>query len=614
MFGLKFKFPIALKLVLMTLGIVLLVMIPVAQKTTSQFIKVSGTRERDSNRSQVDARANELNVVLQDFIDKSTLLGTLLVKAKTGDGETKKESVAFQFQRALNFVSLNVYAIDNSGKPTLVDELVNEDFLRGFKLNKSYINDLFKKRPFPLSTVFAGTPMIRTTMTSKDAPAFLSLGIPLIKKAAGQISHIAVTNIKYSVIQKSFAQQGERTLYLVDRFGTVLAHPDEQLVISSTNLKNNGVVKKAIASEFKQGDLRYKSGQDFFIAAYSRALFDIAVISEASESIILEPAREVRRTVMFYTMLAMSLSILIITAFSLVFTRPISKLVYFTREIAKGNFSFSAHAVIKSNDEMGTLAFAFDQMTSGLQERDKIKTLFGKFHGSSVTQSLLTSGEIRLGGSKTKAVIFFSDIRGFTSYSEKRSPEKVVENLNKYFSAMVEIILRNHGIVDKFIGDAIMAVWGAPQSSGRDSHYAVKAALEMREALVVLNNDFIKAGEEPLRIGMGLHEGEVISGTIGSKDRMEFTVMGDAANTSSRIESVTKAFGTDLLISETLMRSVRSEFIVEQAGDVEAKGKSEALKLYFVHGYRSEKGEEVIIKTPYSHYQAENSDKAKVKS
>jgi adenylate cyclase len=291
-----------------------------------------------------------------------------------------------------------------------------------------------------------------------------------------------------------------------------------------------------------------------------------------------------------------------------------SKLVFFTNEIAKGNFGFSARAAVKSNDEMGALALAFDHMTGGLQERDKIKTLFGKFHGSSVTQNLLTSGEIALGGSKKKATIFFSDIRGFTSYSEKRSPEKVVENLNAYFSVMVDIILRNHGIVDKFIGDAIMAVWGAPQSTGHDSYYGLKAALEMREALVALNDKFIAAGEEPLKIGMGLHEGEVISGTIGSKDRMEYTVMGDAANTASRVESVTKAFGTDLLVTENLMASVGERFLFEEAGEVEAKGKSKPLKLYLVHGYRAENGEEVVIRTPYSQYDAEKSDKAKVKS
>src|SRR5262249_35275606 len=151
----------------------------------------------------------------------------------------------------------------------------------------------------------------------------------------------------------------------------------------------------------------------------------------------------------------------------------------------------------------------------------------------SVTEDLL-KGNLELGGSKKMVTVFFSDIRGFTAFSEGHTPEQVVQMLNEYFQIMVGIINKHGGIVDKFIGDAIMAVWGAPNATDRDTQNAVKACIEMRQALNSLNELRAGRGQVPIKIGMGLHRGEAISGTIGSSERMEYTVIGDTVNQSSR--------------------------------------------------------------------------------
>jgi adenylate cyclase len=169
-------------------------------------------------------------------------------------------------------------------------------------------------------------------------------------------------------------------------------------------------------------------------------------------------------------------------------------------------------------------------------------------------------------------------------------------------------------VVDKFIGDAIMAVWGAPKSSGRDAHHALKACLEMRMGLEALNQKRIERGQPPINIGMGLHAGSAISGTIGSDERMEYTVIGNTVNTGSRIEASTKAFGADLLISDTVYEQIKDDFMIEYAGAAEVKGRSEALKMYKVRGYKDESGNMVEVKTPYSDYEAEHADKVKVAS
>ena len=243
-----------------------------------------------------------------------------------------------------------------------------------------------------------------------------------------------------------------------------------------------------------------------------------------------------------------------------------------------------------------------------------MKALFNKFHGSSVTESLLASDKVSVGGTKRSVVVLFSDIRSFTSYSESRKPEEVVGMLNEYFGYMVNVIHRNHGVVDKFIGDAIMAVWGAPQSTGDDAYHAVRAALEMRQALAELNKVREARGEEPILIGVGLHCGDAISGTIGSENRMEFTVIGNTVNTSSRIEASTKAFGADLLISEDLAELVKHRFKIELAGKTEVKGRSEVLSLFKVRGFIAADGQVELVKTPFSDYEAEAADKVKLVS
>src|SRR5262249_4703716 len=149
--------------------------------------------------------------------------------------------------------------------------------------------------------------------------------------------------------------------------------------------------------------------------------------------------------------------------------------------------NFNVKAKVRSRDEVGQLGEAFNHMIEGLLERDKVKNMFNKFHGSSVTEDLLKGDSVGLGGSKKMVTVFFSDIRDFTKFSEGHTPEEVVAMLNEYFEVMVGLINRNGGVVDKFIGDAIMAIWGAPKTSDRDSQNAVKAALAMRVALAELN-------------------------------------------------------------------------------------------------------------------------------
>jgi len=191
-------------------------------------------------------------------------------------------------------------------------------------------------------------------------------------------------------------------------------------------------------------------------------------------------------------------------------------------------------------------------------------------------------GEIRLGGERREATIFFSDIRSFTAISESMQPEQVVEFLNQYMTRMVACVEQTGGAVDKFIGDAIMAVWGVPVSGGRDAASAVDSALLMRQSLLEFNRARGGSGKPVIHNGCGLNTGPVLAGQIGSAQRMEYTVIGDTVNLASRIEALNKPFGTDILVSEPTLSHLGGKYAVEAMPMIRVKGKTAPLKVYAI--------------------------------
>ncbi|HWU44393.1 MAG TPA: adenylate/guanylate cyclase domain-containing protein, partial [Bdellovibrio sp.] len=429
------------------------------------------------------------------------------------------------------------------------------------------------------------------------------------------ITHIILADVALAPLEKPFTDPSGRTQYLVDRQGELLAHKDEQRAIARLSMATYPFVMKALAQKTPQFQTKFldpDTNENYFGAAVKTS-FGATIISQASEASILEVSNEVKRQSIFVAGSAISMAIFFIFLFSMTLTSPIEKLADLINLVSRGNFDVKARKHVRSHDEVGDLAVAFDQMTEGLKERDKVKNLLSKFHGSSVAEDMIGK-DIGVGGQGKDVVVFFSDIRGFTAFSENRSPEEVVEMLNEYFAVMVKIIATHGGVVDKFIGDAIMAVWGAPRSSKNDAQKAVRACLEMRKSLAALNEKRIARGQPAINIGMGLHAGRAISGVIGSDERMEYTVIGNTVNTASRIEASTKAFGADLLVTDSVIEKVGEDFQVELAGAAEVKGRSEALKMYKVRAYRAADGSYVEIETPYSDYTPEAVDKVKVKS
>lgn len=207
-----------------------------------------------------------------------------------------------------------------------------------------------------------------------------------------------------------------------------------------------------------------------------------------------------------------------------------------------------------------------------------IRNLFGKYVHSDVLHALMEQGsEVKLGGERRDVTVLFSDIRGFTTFSETMSPEELTNLLNAYLSAMSPCILEEKGTIDKFIGDAIMAFWNAPLRIENHTLHAVRAALAMVDGLVAFN----KKHRSNLAVGIGLHTGDVVVGNIGSQDRINYTILGDVVNTGSRLEGLTKKYGVGILASEEVRNKVHEKDIIWRKLDViTVKGKSEPTTIY----------------------------------
>jgi len=240
---------------------------------------------------------------------------------------------------------------------------------------------------------------------------------------------------------------------------------------------------------------------------------------------------------------------------------------------------------VRTGDELEDLARGFNSMVDGLQERDKLKTTFGKYMTRSVMEHLM-AGKVQLGGETLTATILFSDIRSFTSIGEKMDAKSLVALLNEYFTEMVDVVIKEDGVVDKYIGDAIMAVFGAPVPQPDAALHAVRAAVGMRKALAALNEKLVARGMQPIETGIGIHTGELVAGNIGSEKRMEYTVIGDSVNLASRLENATKELGAPVLISQDTYELVKDHFELRAAKEISVKGREQPVMIYEVLGLK----------------------------
>ena len=360
-----------------------------------------------------------------------------------------------------------------------------------------------------------------------------------------------------------------------------------RLIASSLPPPQRAELARALESGMPVGDGTMSTdiaGEEFLsrsVMLGGSAEDGVAVLVQRSLEEELRPFRELRLAV-----LLLSVGGLLLSAFGALFiarsvTQPVLELAAAARNVEKG--SYDTPVKIDQQDELGLLAGAFNRMMRGLAERDKVRSLLGMVVSPAIAERLL-SREATLGGEEREVTVLFSDLRGFTTFSESRPPKEVVGILNDYFTRMSAAIEAHDGVVDKYIGDGIMALFGAPVAHEDDAGNALAASLAMQEALEVMNRSLAARSLPPLRMGIGIATATVVAGNLGSPNRLNYTVVGDGVNLAARLEGLCKAdaLNASIIAAETTIHRSKRHFTVKPLGSTPVRGKAEPVAVYAV--------------------------------
>ncbi len=379
-----------------------------------------------------------------------------------------------------------------------------------------------------------------------------------------------------SLIREATDVEGIRYAIITDNKGRIKAHTDH-------NRLGDQFERFPSAGDLQhRGDVTYynyvdRAGEKMLnltrkITFQNRELGEVHV--GVSLDFIQELVRKKAVSILVVTFAIIFFGVMIAILLGIRFSKPVSVLALATEEISKGNYQHKVDLV--RNDELGNLAAAFNRMSRELWKKSLMEKSFGKYVGSEVLEMIMAKPEsLWLKGHRQEATILFTDIRGFTSYSEVKEPEDVVEKLNEYLDITTNVILSYGGYVDKFIGDAVLGIFGIPVRQRNHVVSALKAAVEIQRRL----NRAAKWGNPLLSVvGIGINTGVVVSGNIGCQVKMEYTVIGDTVNVASRINGL--AGPGEIIISKSIFESQSRRIKAVPLPPHTIKGKTEPVEVY----------------------------------
>ncbi|MDP2140984.1 MAG: adenylate/guanylate cyclase domain-containing protein [Gammaproteobacteria bacterium] len=305
----------------------------------------------------------------------------------------------------------------------------------------------------------------------------------------------------------------------------------------------------------------------------------VAVIQKSYNENI-ENLEAFQRVLLQFYLVVIVVSLLAVVWLARSVTRPILDLATRVKRIESGDYGQSL--LVAGHDEIGELAKSVNNMASGLAEKEKVRDLLGKVVSHEIAEELL-SKTIVLGGEEKIVTVLFADIKGFTSLCENTPPEKVLTLLNSYLSEITAVIEHHHGVVDKYTGDSVMALFGAPLTRNNDAQNAIHTALAIQNAMTTLNQANRAAGLAEIDAGIGVHTGLVVAGNLGSQNRLNYTVIGDSVNLSARLEGLTRKYFVPNIVSDTTRQNAPG-FVYRELDLVRVAGKREPVRIYEVVG------------------------------
>ena len=530
--------------------------------------------------------------------------------------EFKSEDAKLKFMQEMIAADNQIFAVSlyeahesTSGNPnaSLLWRVVNPQG----RMKKADLDELDRKSEIRWSAAFRGKTEV-SLMEFTYGQWTLRLAAPLTEKTTGKVRQILVGEINPDRLNRLIGEVSSFPTFVLDsQFNVLLSsHP--------TRFQLNARADENLIKSFKgqpsslQIDFSDTSKSRHIASTHAVGIADLNVVVQTPyDQIVAVRDRMIKRAgILGIAVFCLSVWLAILLSTGL--KQSIYWLSEAAARVTKGDFKVrlpvNENPGAFGRDEIEEFSLTFNKMVEGLDERDRMRSAFDKLHGEKLTSQVMNK-PLALGGKTKNCIVLFSDIRNFTVFSERMNPDYLVQVLSRYLDVMISVIERHQGHIINIAGDGIMAVWGIEDVQRADIDRAMNACFDMRKALETLNAELKSEGRFPLFMGMGLHYGAAVVGTIGSARRMTFTVIGDTANTASRIESATKEFGTDFLVSEAVLELTRTRYLIEQV-DSKLKGKNNPVTLFKVHGLVDHNGIKQFITTPFSQYEPEKMSRA----
>ncbi|MEP7156081.1 MAG: adenylate/guanylate cyclase domain-containing protein [Betaproteobacteria bacterium] len=374
--------------------------------------------------------------------------------------------------------------------------------------------------------------------------------------------------------------------------------------LSASAREQIGSLTESLSNQPEMGGTRILGDEEFEVLTTTIDRYDnkrIFALLQRSMRDGLHPYDSLQVVLLFLAAIGLGISLFGSVRIARRISRPVSALAAAARQVAGGNYVGVAPEVKRQDDEIGELATAFDNMSRGLAERDRIRDLLGKVASPEVAEQLLRQN-IELGGEERQVTVMFTDIRDFTELCETMSPHSSLTLLNRYLERISGVIDRYEGVIDKYTGDGVMALFGAPVARVDDPERAMLAALEINRQVLALGEELARERLPNPLVGIGINTSRVIAGNIGTASRLNYTVLGDGVNLAARFESLTKRYRVPIVVGRDTCEKVPS-LIYRELDKVRVKGKKVAVRIFEPMGRESELDADTL-KTLESYHKA----------
>ncbi|MDZ4727194.1 MAG: adenylate/guanylate cyclase domain-containing protein [Leptospira sp.] len=582
------KFSIQLKMMGVISVLFILTVSTIIFFASNFFRNTSELQLRDNNLRMAEIVGSKVGSDVLNAVERGKQIAFTLTTQGIGDEQKNKLLKSF-FESDKEFIYLGIY--EKNGEDLVNKrEVFNEEELKLTSLTEEDFHNVVKRNKGLFAEAFSGQPVLINSSPGFQEPSF-AIAIPTEEN--GKLDNILVMIIKLEKIIDAFEKKGIETTFLVNGAGIVIAHPKEDLVLSATDLSSMPIVRTMLTSAAATGQTSYLDEElkSQFLGSFKKIGFaDTGVVTIVSEDKAFEAVYNIQKRNIYIMGIGLCIALIFVFFFSKTITKPILHLLSATLQIAKGDFQIGIKPTTR--DEVGLLTEYFIEMGQGLEEREKVKNILGSMIDPVVVQEAMVDLAALKRGSEAQITAFFSDVAGFSTISEQLKSADLAALLNEYLSAMTLILKQHEGVLDKYIGDAIVGIFSAPVIVSEHQLKAARASVEMIQKLKELrkywkdNNLYSKEAQE-MDCRIGLNSGPAKVGFMGTDALASYTMMGDTVNLAARLEAAGKDYGVNILITDAIQKHLQDEMITRYLDLVRVKGKNEPVRIHELVGYKS---------------------------